>query len=588
MSDLPRLNETTIRSWTDAGSFQRGTGYYHQGRIYNPRRQGQQIKAQCQGSMPEPYRVEITLGPEGIASGHCSCPVGSGGHCKHSVALLLTWVHERETFTETETLASILQRRSKEALIALILRMVDHAPQLESLVEMEALVEQAEEDHIDAGPIQNRAWEALHSGRGDWQDGYYIADRLYDILNTLGTRAQDSEQWHNAATVYATVAKTILEEYGSVYDDEGDVISVVWECSRGLQTCLTNMDAAAEREEILNTLWTVYQWDTKMGGYGAGDDVPTIILGQATSQERQKVAQWVRKALSTTTSDWEKSAYGGLLLDLEADTLDDETYLRICRESGRLLDAVARLLELGRIEEALAEVQDASDYDVWRAADIFAAYNEDQRILPLMRERAKTGKDRRVKAWLKTYAEEHNKPEDVFRWTEDLFWEHPSVERYAELKSAAQTLGRWKETRKDILARLEEDNRRALIQIQLHEHEHGAALKTLSELKRAQERSYSHHYYLSNLYLTVAKAVAKTHPKEAIDLYIRKIHRLIDARGRGNYAQAAQHLLRVRNIYQRLGEDEAWHRVIRNLRTENSNLPAMQDEFNKAGLGGKP
>ncbi|MGC9356736.1 MAG: SWIM zinc finger family protein, partial [Anaerolineae bacterium] len=242
MTDLPELTVQDVRNWTNPSYFQRGQSYYNQGRIYNPRRQGQLIKAQCQGSMPEPYRVEITLGAKGIVSGHCSCPVGSGGHCKHSVALLLTWVHEPETFTETETLEVILQKRSKEDLIALILRMVDHAPQLEPMVEMESLVERSEESQLDPGPIQNQVWAALHSGRGDWQDGYYISQQLYDILNTLGARAQELEQWHNAATIYATVAETILEEYGIVYDNEGEVLSVVGECVLGLETCLINID----------------------------------------------------------------------------------------------------------------------------------------------------------------------------------------------------------------------------------------------------------------------------------------------------------------------------------------------------------
>ena len=118
MTELPKLTVQDVRNWTSAAYIQRGQSYYDQGRIYNPRRQGNKIKAQCKGSMPEPYRVEITLGSQGIVSGQCSCPVGGGGRCKHGVALLLTWIHEPENFREVETTASILQQRSKEDLIA--------------------------------------------------------------------------------------------------------------------------------------------------------------------------------------------------------------------------------------------------------------------------------------------------------------------------------------------------------------------------------------------------------------------------------------------------------------------------------------
>ena len=89
-SGPPRPTESDIRRWTGEASFGRGQCYFAQRNILNPRRQGDTLKARCLGSRPQPYRVTVTLGPTGIVAGHCSCPVGSGGHCKHAAALLLT------------------------------------------------------------------------------------------------------------------------------------------------------------------------------------------------------------------------------------------------------------------------------------------------------------------------------------------------------------------------------------------------------------------------------------------------------------------------------------------------------------------
>jgi uncharacterized Zn finger protein len=63
-----------------------------------------------------------------------------------------------------------------------------------------------------------------------------------------------------------------------------------------------------------------------------------------------------------------------------------------------------------------------------------------------------------------------------------------------------------------------------------------------------------------------------------------QVERLIAARGRGNYAQAASYLLRVRAVHVLVGEEKAWQALIADLRQENRRLPAMQDEFNQAGL----
>ncbi len=70
-------------------------------------------------------------------------------------------------------------------------------------------------------------------------------------------------------------------------------------------------------------------------------------------------------------SDWGREASGGLLLDLQAEKLDDESFLEICRQSGRLNDLVNRLLQLGRLEEAICETEKADDYNLLTLADIF-------------------------------------------------------------------------------------------------------------------------------------------------------------------------------------------------------------------------
>ena len=92
------------------------------------------LKARCAGSRAEAYRLEVKLADTGIAEAYCSCPVGASGHCKHTVALLLAWLHRPEDFTEVEELDTALERRSKAELIALIKQMLRQEPELELLL----------------------------------------------------------------------------------------------------------------------------------------------------------------------------------------------------------------------------------------------------------------------------------------------------------------------------------------------------------------------------------------------------------------------------------------------------------------------
>ena len=119
MDRVPAISEIDVQNWVGTKSYQKGYRYYEDEAILNPRLRGQSLIAECQGSLPTPYRVEIRLGPEGILWGGCTCPAGEGGHCKHAAALLLTWLHEPDGFVEVPELDKLLDNRSKDELSTL-------------------------------------------------------------------------------------------------------------------------------------------------------------------------------------------------------------------------------------------------------------------------------------------------------------------------------------------------------------------------------------------------------------------------------------------------------------------------------------
>ncbi|HEY0078877.1 MAG TPA: SWIM zinc finger family protein [Pyrinomonadaceae bacterium] len=132
---LPRLTEAHIRSLATEPSFARGETYYHDGAILEPVRQAGDLYAQCEGSDYEPYQVSATLDEDGVAETYCTCPYDYGGVCKHIVALLLTYVHEPDSFRSIPPLFELLSGYNQEELIALVGEMIKREPGLLSLVE---------------------------------------------------------------------------------------------------------------------------------------------------------------------------------------------------------------------------------------------------------------------------------------------------------------------------------------------------------------------------------------------------------------------------------------------------------------------
>src|SRR3712207_3561600 len=86
-SGAPTLSYEDIVAWTGETSIQRGSPYVGDA-VFDTRRTGATLKARCQGTAAQPYRVTATLGTTGVTQSTCSCPVG--GRCKHVAALLLS------------------------------------------------------------------------------------------------------------------------------------------------------------------------------------------------------------------------------------------------------------------------------------------------------------------------------------------------------------------------------------------------------------------------------------------------------------------------------------------------------------------
>lgn len=583
MSTFPRLTESDVRRWVGEASFGRGQRYFRQGHILNPRRQGDTLKARCLGSRPQPYQVEVTLGSGGVVAGGCSCPVGGGGHCKHAAALLLTWLHEPDAFLEVEDLETALNRRSKAELVALIRRMVARYPDLETLLELPVVGEAEAPRPVDAEVIRRQASNVFYGiGYDDWGAVYGMAQQLHELVE-IGDDYAGRGSWRDAATVYQAMAQETLDHYGMMHDEEGELHGVINRCIEGLGECLKATEDPLQREVLLRALFDVYRWDVDFGGIDMGYQAPGIILEQATPEERRQVARWVRDALPTGDSwsdDYHRQRYGGFLLNLEEDWLDDEAFLRICRETRRWRDLVDRLLVLGRVDEAVAVAHEVGDYALLQLADIFVSHDHADLAEDLIRQRAQTSQDSRLVVWLKEQARARGDLAEALALAEKLFWQRSTLTGYQELRDLARLMERWDELRATILTRLADEGQYHLLtEIHLDEGEIDQALETVEQVRASAWGWGGVH-----LSIRVAQAAEESRPRASIRIYVERAERLIAARGRGNYAEAATYLVRVRDLYHRLGEPETWQALIAELREQNRRLPALQDELNKAGL----
>jgi uncharacterized Zn finger protein len=270
-------------------------------------------------------------------------------------------------------------------------------------------------------------------------------------------------------------------------------------------------------------------------------------------------------------------------------------------------------LTLGRIDEATQETRRVDDYSLLGLANLFVQHGQDavaERLVKarisapirLARDaaglvlRSQPGRaeeeepDWRVLEWLQKYYRDRGNHVAELEMAEMLFRTQPSLKRYQELRDLSERLDRWEGLRRELLAFLEQArNTSLLIQIALDEGDLDQALQRLqgTAKKDGYGYTYSDHYSYygySDVAFEVARAAEETRPHAAIELYRQFAERLIAMRDRKHYQLACTYLVKMRTLYEKLGEGEAWTSYVTALREQNRNLRALKEELANAGL----
>ena len=596
MSTIPTLTEQKIRTFVGEQNFLKGQQGVRDGAIVNPAQQAMALKAYCYGSLPEPYRVQVTFDGSGITASLCSCSGGTPAYgnrgCEHAAALLLTWNEQPEAFTQMDDIDTILERQSKAQLITLIKQLLQKQPEVEWQLTMPPLPGHKSVP-IDTEEYHRQVDEAFrHAGR-EWDAVYGISSDLYSITETAARFARQRD-YTNAAAIYEAVAVRTLSHYLSYHDEDGALGRVVQVCVEGLGACLeSEREDAILREQILEAIFAVYRFDVNHGGFGLTKDIPPEFLQGTTSQEKHLIAQWVRTALAElqekkSESEWRRKRFGGLLLALEADLLSDEEFLRIGRETKSIQEVVTRLLELDRVDEAVQDASQANGWQLLKLADLFVQYGQDAAVERMMDEKAQQEMYTITAEWLKTHYLAKNNLATALEMAELIFRKRPWFAEYQKMREISMELGNWEAVRQEAHMFLETTkNISTLVEAALDEGDIERALQLLQATKPPGPESYQWQYDYARTPEVALKAAERTeeaYPRASIDLYQQHVERLIAGRGRSNYQVACSYLAKIRSLYEKLDETEQWTTYIAWLRKRHSRLSTLKEELAAASL----
>ena len=204
----PDITEDQIKDRCTKQVFSRGEDYFYNEAIENPIFHDGTLSANCHGSEFTPYSVSVALTPTGIADAECSCPYDWGGDCKHIVALLLTYVHEREAIRSIEPTLTAIAEKPRATLLSIISELLKREPALVSIAESYAdNVEESEfGDTPTASTIVTSATSTAYREQIDrlFGDGFLEQHQLHEVIAQLTELLKHAESLAQAgATEFA-------------------------------------------------------------------------------------------------------------------------------------------------------------------------------------------------------------------------------------------------------------------------------------------------------------------------------------------------------------------------------------------------
>lgn len=477
-----------------------------------------------------------------------------------------------------EQVQSLLERRSKEELVALVQAMLERAPELGAL--LAPWSGQAATGAAGTPAFWQEAAAAFHNLSHGWGVEERVAEGLEPLLEKGESHLREGQIAH-AVSVFQAISAQVMANFSYFNDESGTLAGVVMRCVEGLGKCLAAMPIdPGLRVKLLLALFDIYHFDVQLGGTGMGDAVPDMMVNYALGSEVELVADWLLAALARTTgTDWstqyQRQAYNEFLLRLHQHRMDDDAFLRFCRESHRSRDLVDRLLDLHRVDEAHAAAVEAADAELPPLAEAFLAHGYTDVAESFVSRRAEATGDARLMAWLKDHYRNRSNTAEALRWARRLFAQRPTLEQYEEIRGLIAQVGTWTAVRRELLEELQaRDNLPLQAEVFLREGDLTSALALLQKMGYAD----------GELVERVALAAETQRPRAALELYAQRAEDIIARRDRTAYGHACENLLKVRRLYGALGEPEGWERYLARIKQEYAQIRALKEEMGRAGL----
>src|SRR6266446_1794200 len=196
-----------------------------------------------------------------------------------------------------------LQKLEKPELVAIITHMLRQEPDLHWLITTPLPVASSQKASIDPKLYQQQVLAAIAAGDYRRKPKRDEVQQRLTAIKTIADEFAAQEDYAAALTIYEVLVTEVIEHFND-YRDEYVAFSVIlMRCIDGLDSCFAGEENNPEmRLRVIRVLFAIYRFSTD-SWMDLDEDIPGLLIGNTTLEERQVIAGWLHDALSQTKAE---------------------------------------------------------------------------------------------------------------------------------------------------------------------------------------------------------------------------------------------------------------------------------------------
>ena len=202
-----------------------------------------------------------------------------------------------------------LEQREKSELIAIITHMLRQEPELQWLLMTPLPTASSRKSSLDPEVYRQQVLAAMATGENQRKRKRGEVQGRLTAMKSIADEFAAQENYAAALTIYEVLVSEVIDHFNAYRDEYVAFNIILMGCMDGLDSCFTGEeDNPAMRLRVIRVLFAIYRFYTD-SWMDLDEDIPGLLVGNTTPEERQVIAGWLRDALSQTKAEGSAAGY---------------------------------------------------------------------------------------------------------------------------------------------------------------------------------------------------------------------------------------------------------------------------------------